>query len=190
MAKAYTRLLAGLALPLLLGGCGVVGAGVRLEGRATPPAVQESPQPATGQAPSIDPVHLLRADPTVSAQVKQVLRRPCRGGYADGWYPVYLRYADVTGPGQVAMIDVQTCEDQVACSGSLATYVYQLKPTGQRRVFVSTESGVRVIAAGSGLRLRRPAWGEADRSTCPNSTEATALNWNGSALVPSGKWER
>jgi hypothetical protein len=179
------------ALSLMTAGCGVVGAGVRAEGKPSPLAVPEATQAAVGgQALSIDPVQVLRGDPEVSGRVKQVLRRPCRGGYADGWFPVYLRYAEVAGPGQVAMIVVQSCEDDVACSGSLGTYVYRLSKGEARRVYTSAESGTRVVPGDGGLRVSRPAWDGGERGGCPTGSESAALAWNGSTLVREGKWAR
>lgn len=114
--------LAGLAtVGLLAGGCSAGGTGMRDEGPAAPAPVERSlPSPSPPQAPlqsNVDPVALIKADPTVSKRVKDELK-PC----SEGSYPVNTSYGDLTGGTQPdVVVNVMSCKESIG----IGTYVYR-----------------------------------------------------------------
>jgi hypothetical protein len=174
-----------LAFIPLLAGCGVTGTGVRVEGRTTPAAAPQIPA-GGGQSPSIDAVQVLRDDPGVSARIKNVIRRPCAGqGYSQGWYPIYVRYVQMPGPGFVAVVDVQDCAGDVACDELLGSYVYRVDRGRAERIFSSEETGARVAVSGSELVLQRRQWRGGE--SCPTVVMPFPLRWDGHTLEPAGR---
>lgn len=171
---------------LTVSGC-AVGTGVRVEGKAAPEPVQAPPAAVpSGAAPTIDPVRVLREDRTVSRRIKDALNRPCAGGYAEGWYPIYLRYATIPGTRvPVALITVQGCRDVVACGGSLGAYAYRIMGDGRAAlVYAAQESGSRIEVGRHMLVLNRPGYRRDDAPACPTGTRWAGLHWTGGKLVP------
>ncbi|ASU84096.1 hypothetical protein CDO52_16040 [Nocardiopsis gilva YIM 90087] len=177
----------------IVSGCGVVDTGVRVTGKSgdatASPTPESSVSPGRREAPSVDAVAVLRADPGVNQDIKDLIAQPCSGdGYGDGWFPVYTSYATLTGTDvRVAIINVQGCADVVACPGVRASYVYRLWEDRTKRVYTSEEALSEVSATGGQLSVQRPIWQPNDPSSCPSGGDMVPLRWDGSKLVAAGE---
>ncbi len=168
------------------GGCGMVDTGVRVvEDGGTSSPTEPPTATAEGESVSVDAVEVLRDDPGVSQDVKDMVDQPCTAEeYNRGWFPVYTRYTSIAGPDiPVVIIDVQGCDDAVACTGVQASYVYRLWEDRTERIYTTTEPMGQVTARGSELVLQRPIWERGDPPACPGGSDTIALTWNGSELV-------
>lgn len=182
---------AGIVCALsLVSGCGMVDTGVRVAGQTDSGTVSPAPRPSADpdrrEARSIDAVTVLREDPGVSQDVKDIIAQPCTGSGGDGagWFPVYTNYATLAGTDvRVALIDVQGCADTVACPGTRATYVYRLWDDRTKRVFAAEDSLSEVIAEGGELFVQRSSWQPGAPSACPSGGALIPLRWDGDKLV-------
>jgi hypothetical protein len=185
-------LLCGLAL-LCASGCATQG-GVEIAGRAS----QVSPPPSaptlpSGTPASADPVAILRADPQVSAKIKDSLR-PCDGGH----YPADDRYVDLTGDGEAELVVLLVeCPDLYAKAGvpldsgmvrysGYAAYVYDLTTEPPTRLLGVEGPAIDLVpytARGTDLVLIRSSWAPRDDPCCPSDQSVVVYRWNGTKLV-------
>jgi hypothetical protein len=173
------------------GGCGVTGDGVRVaeDGSATTAPVPDSPtEPAAGEAFSVDPVAVLREDPAVRQDIKDLVARPCTGdGYDGTWFPVETAYATVAGTDvQVVVIDVLGCTPPYLCATGYASYVYRLWATGPEQVYAAEETSTTVMVADGEFSLEWPVWLPGDDADCPSGLDTAPLTWDGDRFVEGG----
>ncbi|CAM3963352.1 hypothetical protein NORO109296_15440 [Nocardiopsis rhodophaea] len=174
-------------------GCGVVDTGVRVEAGSDKGTANPTPEPGADphrrEAPSVDPVAVLREDPGVSQDVKDLIAQPCSGGeYGSGWFPLYASYTTIDDTDiQVVAINVQGCSDVVACTGVQASYVYRIGENRTKRVYTSEERMGEVIVKNGDLFVQRPVWQPNDPPACPRGGELVPLSWDGTRLVADGE---
>ncbi|GAB3444143.1 hypothetical protein GCM10027570_13180 [Streptomonospora sediminis] len=188
MRRAAAALCAAAGALFLAGGCGMVDTGVRISGPAPAPSDEVSGSGGNNggtTARTVDAVELLREDPGVGDRVKDAVAHPCTEEYGEGWYPVYLRYTEISGAGiPVALINVQECGASVACHGALAGYVYRLWEDRTERVFTVADGISRVDLHEGGIVVERSLPGELVGARCP--VDRTSLHWNGERLAEEG----
>lgn len=173
------------------GGCGIAGGGVRVAedaGATTGPVPDSRPHPAEGEAFSIDPVAVLREDPEVRQDIKDLVARPCTGGDYDGsWYPVDTVYATIAGTDvQVAVVNVLGCDSPYLCASGYASYVYRLWQDGPEQVFAAEDISTTVMVAEGEFTLERQVWLPGDEADCPTGLEPVPLTWDGGEFVGGG----
>lgn len=173
-------------------GCGIAGDGVRIAEDAgdagTGPVPDSEPHPAEGEAFSVDPVAVLREDPEVRQDIKDLVARPCTGdGYDGSWYPVDTVYATVAGTDvQVVVIDVLGCTPPYPCATGYASYVYRLWEDGPEQVFAAEETSTTVVVTDGEFSLEWPVWLPGDDTDCPTGLDSAPLTWDGDEFVEGG----
>ncbi|MDA1360980.1 hypothetical protein O1R50_15220 [Glycomyces luteolus] len=174
------------------GGCGIAGGGVRVAEDAgegtTGPVPDSQPHPAEGEAFSIDPVAVLREDPEVRQDIKDLVARPCTGeGYDGSFFPVETAYATVAGTDvQVVVVNVLGCTSPYLCASGYASYVYRLWQDGPEQVFAAEEVSTTVMVTEGEFTLERQVWLPGDTADCPTGLESVPLTWDGDALAGGG----
>jgi hypothetical protein len=176
---------------LAAGGCGIAGDGVRVaedSGAATVPVPDPQHDPEAGEAFSIDPVEVLREDPGVRQDIKDLVARPCTGDDFDGtWFPVETAYATVAGTDvQVVVVNVFGCTPAYLCATGYASYVYRLWESGPEQVYAAEETSNTVMVADGEFTLERPVWLPGDDVDCPTGLDAVPLVWDGDRFVEGG----
>jgi hypothetical protein len=172
------------------GGCGISGGGVRVAedaGDATTGPVSQ-PHPAGGEAFSIDPVAVLREDPEVRQDIKDLVAHQCTGDGFDGsFFPVDTTYATIAGTDvQVAVVNVYGCTSPYLCASGYASYVYRLWQSGPEQVFAAEEISATVTVAEGAFTVDRQVWLPGDDADCPTGLESTPLAWDGFAFTEGG----
>ncbi|MFE7457231.1 hypothetical protein [Streptomyces sp. NPDC057554] len=175
MAASGTAL-AGLAAFGLLGvGCSTGGTGTRDEGPAGGQSVaQVSPRPVpSGTAPvtrRVNVVALVKGDPAVSEQVKDVLE-PCAGKA----YPVDTSYGSMTdGPSADVVVNVMSCADSVG----IGTYVYRAREDGSyENVFMAEVPAVYGTIDRGDLVVTTQVYREKDPMAFPSGSEVVTYRW-------------
>lgn len=167
------------------GGCGIAGDGVRVAedagGADTGPSPDSQPHPAEGEAFSIDPVTVLREDPKVRQDIKDLVVQPCTG---EGWFPVETVYATVAGTDvQVVVINVLGCTSPYLCASGYASYVYRLWEDGPEQVFAAEETSTTVFVVDGEFTLEWQVWLPGDPVDCPTGLDSVPLTWDGDELV-------
>jgi hypothetical protein len=188
------RLISGVGVVCALiaaAGCGIAGDGVRVaeEGVATTAPVPDSqPDPGAGEAFSVDPVEVLREDPAVRQDIKDLVARPCIGdGYDGSWFPVETVYATVAETDiQVVIINVIGCTPPYLCATGYASYVYRLWATGAEQVYAADETSTTVTATDGEFSLEWPVWLPGDDVDCPTGLDSMLLTWDGARFVEGG----
>lgn len=173
------------------GGCGITGDGVRVAedgGATTAPAADPPTEPAAGEAFSIDPVAVLREDPGVRQDIKDLVARPCTGDGFDGsFFPVETTYATIAGTDvQVVVVNVLGCDSPYLCASGYASYVYRLWEAGPERVFAAEETSNTVMAADGEFTLERQVWLPGDTADCPTGLDSAPLTWDGDEFTEGG----
>ena len=172
-------------------GCGIAGDGVRVAedgGATTAPVPESQSHPAAGEAFSVDPVEVLREDPEVRQDIKDLVARPCTGeGYDGSWFPVETVYATVAGTDvQVVIINVLGCTSPYLCATGYASYVYRLWETGAEQIYAAEETSTTVLVTDGEFSLEWPVWEPGDASDCPTGLDSMPLTWDGERLVEGG----
>lgn len=192
MANVQVRRLvmaAGVSFALIAaGGCGIAGDGVRVVqdgGVTTAPVPDAGPHPAVGEAFSVDPVEVIREDPEVRQDIKDLVARPCTGDAYDGtWFPVDAVYATIAGTDvQTVAITVLGCTSPYYCASGYASYVYRLWESGPEQIFAAEETSNTVLVADGQFSLEWQVWEPGDAADCPTGLESTPLVWDGERLV-------
>jgi hypothetical protein len=171
------------------GGCGIAGDGVRVAenggGATTAPVPDAQPDPAPGEAFSVDPVEVLREDPDVRQDIKDLVARPCTGdGYDGSWFPVDAVYATIAGTDvQVVVIDVLGCTAPYLCASGYASYVYRLWESGPEQIYAVEETSNTVLVTEGEFTLEWQVWLPGDDADCPTGLDSVPLTWNGERLV-------
>ncbi|KIH98067.1 hypothetical protein LP52_15290 [Streptomonospora alba] len=165
-------------------GCGVVDTGVRVSGAAPTPSASAPQDGGATTTRTLDAVAVLRGDPGVSETVKDAIARPCTEGYGAGWYPMYVRYHELPSAGvPVALVNVQGCDGEVACTGGLAGYVYRLWEDRAERVYTTADGASEVAWHDGGPVVERADWAAgSDSEVCPGAVTRTELEWDGARL--------
>ncbi|MFJ7256159.1 hypothetical protein ACIQWV_27055 [Streptomyces sp. NPDC098085] len=173
---ASTTTLVGLAaFGLLAAGCATGGTGTRDEGPAgTEPAAQVTPSvhpPSTAKpTPRVDPVSLLKGDPTVGERVRTDLK-PCSGSE----YPVDSSYGTLTGASSPdVVVNVMTCGDSVG----VGTYVYRPRSNGTyENVFAIEQPAVYGTIDRGDLVVTAQVYGKKDSVAYPSGEEVITYHW-------------
>ncbi|MEW1721798.1 hypothetical protein [Streptomyces sp. NPDC093109] len=168
--------MAGLAaLGLFAAACSTGGTGTRDEGSAlTTPAQHGAPTPRSSgagaaSAKTVDPVAVLREDPTISKRIKAELK-PCSGA----GYPVDTSYGNLTG-GTVpdVVINVLTCGDSVG----IGTFVYREKNDAYENVFTAEEPAVYATIDRGELVVTQQIYARGDSVTFPSGEDVVTYGW-------------
>ncbi|WP_228447113.1 hypothetical protein [Streptomyces paludis] len=167
--------MAGLiALGLFAGACSTGGTGTRDEGAAMTAPTQHgvaSPRApgAASKTKTVDPVAVLRKDPTVSKRIKAELK-PCSGA----GYPVDTSYGNLTG-GTVpdVVINVLTCADSVG----VGTFVYREKNDAYEKVFEAEEPAVYATIDRGELVVTQQIYARGDAATFPSGEDVVTYGW-------------
>lgn len=175
MAASGTALAGLAAFGLFCVGCATGGTGTRDEGPAgSQPVAQVSPRSApSGTAPAVrrvDAVRLLKADPKVGKEVREVLE-PCAGKA----YPVDTSYGSMTG-GRSAdvLVNVMSCADSVG----LGTYVYRAREDGSyENVFTVEVPAVYGTIDRGDLVVTTQIYQAEDPMTSPSGSEVVTYRW-------------
>lgn len=191
---------AASATALVLAGCSAPGTGVREEGPArTESAPTPSPAPSSASPRKVDPVEIIKNDPTVDAKIRKSLE-PCAGDE----YPVDVSYGTLTGNDVPdVVINVLTCQD----SFGIAAYVYReqgpatVRPGGNdgesgkdlresvsvdgrwyRNVFADDISPVYAEIIGGELEVKKQVYARGDKVCCPSGEEVITYRWRDGAF--------
>ncbi|MET9257993.1 hypothetical protein [Streptomyces sp. NPDC003717] len=168
-----------VAVGVSLSGCAAGGTGARDEGPAHADTVGgkvSAPSSAPAAAPSktadrVNPVRLVKDDPTVSAEVKRELK-PC---VADE-YPVDVSYGDLTrGPGSAedVVVNVLTCGDAVG----VGSYVYREKDGRYVNVFRAEEPPVYAEIDRGDLVVTKQVYEKGDPVSSPSGESVITYRW-------------
>ncbi|NJQ03653.1 hypothetical protein HCK00_24845 [Streptomyces sp. PLAI1-29] len=176
---------------MLLAGCSVTGSGVREEGpaRVAASTVAPTPAPSSPTPEKVDPVRLIKNDPSVDPSIRRALR-PCA---ADD-YPIDVSYGSLTGnSGPDVVINVLTCED----SFGVGSYVYRAenRPTRgaqttgpmYRKIFADETGPVYAEISGEELEVTKQIYAEGDRVCCPSGEEVVTYRWRSGDFVERGR---
>lgn len=170
------------AVGLLLAGCNPGGEGVRPEGSATSTpspkgALSASPSPATTAGSKKVPgvkllVKQLKDDPTVGAEVKKTLAKPCSGNE----YPVDASPARLTGSGSPdVIVNVMTCAD----STGIGAYVFRKRDSGDYATVYRNESPLVFAGDNDGeLEVTQQTYDADDDVCCPSGEDVREYRWS------------
>ncbi|THV37094.1 hypothetical protein [Glycomyces buryatensis] len=173
------------------GGCGIAGAGVQVTGdggdATTSPAPDSQTDTAEGEAFSLDPIEVLREDPDVRQDIKDLFAQPCF--YESGsWFPVDTVYATIAGTDiQVAVIDVLGCTEPNLCASGYASYIYRLGEDGTEQVYAAEETTSSIAVVDGEFTLEWSVWEPGDETDCPTGLDSMPLIWDGDEFVPGGE---
>jgi hypothetical protein len=162
------------ALALFVSACGTGGTGARDEGPAhADSVVGAAPSPSPSRtAERVDAVRLVKADPSVSAEVKRELK-PC---VADK-YPVDVSYGDLTGAGaDDVVVNVLTCGDAVG----VGSYVYREQDGSYQNVFKAEEPPVYAEIDRGDLVVTKQVYEKGDPVSAPSGETVITYRWSGS----------
>ncbi|MGC9542386.1 hypothetical protein [Streptomyces sp. UG1] len=178
---AFTAVVVVVALALFASACATGGTGTRDEGPAradmaggstvSPSAVSS---PSATPTPSAVPdrkeaAHLVKTDPSVSAQVKRELT-PC----VSDDYPIDVSYGDLTGaPAEDIVVNVLSCGDGVG----VASYVYREQDGSYRNVFSSEEPPVYAEIDRGYLVVTKQVYAQDDALSNPSSEDVISYQW-------------
>ncbi|QOV41541.1 hypothetical protein IM697_41965 [Streptomyces ferrugineus] len=168
-----------VALALFASACATGGTGTRDEGPARADlaggsAVSPSATPTSSPSPSAVPdrkeaARLVKADPSVSTQVKRELT-PC----VSDDYPIDVSYGDLTGaPVDDIVVNVLSCGDGVG----VASYVYREKDGSYRNVFRSEEPPVYAEIDRGYLVVTKQVYAQDDALSNPSSEDVISYQW-------------
>ncbi|MFI6015917.1 hypothetical protein ACIBAG_45355 [Streptomyces sp. NPDC051243] len=170
-----------VALALFVSACGTGGTGARDEGPAHADAmggsaVSSSVAPVATPSATLSPVpdpaeavHLVKADPEVSAAVKRELT-PC----VSDDYPVDVSYGDLTGgPADDIVVNVLSCGDLV----SVASYVYREQDGTYQNVFRAEEPPVYAEIDRGFLVVTEQVYAKDDALSNPSSENVISYKW-------------
>jgi hypothetical protein len=182
---------AGLLCALIAsGGCGIAGGGVGIaqDGGATTAPAPDAPDPTAGEAFSVDPVEVLREDPDVRQDIKDLVARPCTGdGYDGSWYPLDTAYGTIAGTDvQVVVINVLGCTSPYLCASGYAGYIYRLWESGPEQVFAAEETSNTVLVTDGAFSLEWQVWEPGDDADCPTGLGSAPLVWDGERFTEGG----
>ncbi|WP_254390173.1 hypothetical protein [Streptomyces sp. AC550_RSS872] len=181
LQAAFTAVAVVVALALFTSACATGGTGARDEGPAHADAVSGpdaspsfAPTP-TASAPAskvpdrTEAVHLVKADPAVSTDVKRALK-PC----VSDDYPVDVSYGDLTG-GRVddIVVNVLSCGDAV----SVASYVYREQDGAYHNVFKTEEPPVYAEIDRGYLVVTKQVYAKDDALSNPSSEDVLSYRW-------------
>ncbi len=175
MAASGTALAGLAAFGLFCVGCATGGTGTRDEGPVgSQPVAQVSPRSTpSGTAPAVrrvDVVRLLKADPKVGEEVREVLE-PCAGKA----YPIDTSYGSMTG-GRSAdvLVNVMSCADAVG----IGTYVYRAREDGSyENVFTVEVPAVYGTIDRGDLVVTTQVYRAEDPVTNPSGSEVVTYRW-------------
>lgn len=151
-----------------------------VEGPTPAPKSSEAEASARPAAPAVSPpgaqrdlnvISLLRGDPSVGHEVKEVLE-PCAG-----YWPVDVAYGRLTGlSASDVIVNVTSCAD----GNGLGSYVYRETPSGRYvNVFTEEESSVYAEVEKSSLRLYQQIYLGDDAVCCPTGQDVVTYMWRG-----------
>ncbi|MFI8102528.1 hypothetical protein [Streptomyces sp. NPDC086023] len=172
--SAGTIVLAGSVLFVV--GCTSGGTGLKDEGPASTESVAKAaptPRSSGGSPPvkKVDAVALLKADPKVSAQLKQDLK-PCVGKQ----FPVDVTYGKVTGnAADDVIVNVLSCADAVG----VGSFVYRLEGDKYQNVFADEVPPVYAEIDRGDLVLTREVYGRGDSIAYPSGQDVLTYRWMG-----------
>ncbi|MDO0912756.1 hypothetical protein QQM39_18480 [Streptomyces sp. DT2A-34] len=189
MQAAFTAVAVVVALALFASACATGGTGARDEGPAHDAAggstvsasLAASPSasavpPSTSAVPdSAEAVRLVKADPTVSAEVKRELK-PC----VSDDYPVDVSYGDLTGgPADDIVVNVLSCGDQVG----VASYVYREQRGAYHNVFKAEDPPVYAEIDRGLLVVTEQVYAKDDALSNPSSEYVIQYLWTSDRFV-------
>ncbi|MER5932637.1 hypothetical protein [Streptomyces sp. NPDC002054] len=171
-----TVVLVGTALFVV--GCSTGGTGLKDGGPARSEAVAKTaPTPSPGGSveaspmAKIDPVALLKADPKVSAGIKQDLK-PCAGKE----YPVDVSYGKITGNNvDDVVVNVLSCDDAMG----LGSYVYREDGGRYENVFADEQPPVYAEIDRGDLVISKPVYAKSDTLAYPSGEDVITYRWSG-----------
>ncbi|MEU8521052.1 hypothetical protein [Streptomyces sp. NBC_01216] len=175
--------MAGLvAVGLFVTSCSTGGTGSRDEGAARADEVSSaapaaSPSASAGQRPAerVDPIALLKADPTIGDRLKDDLK-PC---VADA-YPVDTSYGNLTGGSSPdVVVNVMTCGDAVG----IGTYVYREEDKAYKNVFMAEDAAVYATIDRGDLIVTKQVYAEGDPVAYPSGEDVITYRWAGNKFT-------
>ncbi|MER7209227.1 hypothetical protein [Streptosporangium sp. NPDC000239] len=195
LKKRFTAAGAVLFGLVVAGTVSLAGCGIDPRVRLEHPAGQETGRSTSSTAPAqtavavpsdLDGLRVLREDPRLGTKTTSAIRR-CEGGR----FPVYSEEISLSGQSEgvhLMAVTVYTCPGR-SCGyeGTRGTYVYRLEQGRPgERVYAHQGAGSRVEVRDAALVLIRPDYLPGDDASCPTTTRATPLRWNGRTLVLDG----
>lgn len=184
---AFTAVAVVVALALFASGCATGGTGARDEGPAHADSVGDAavsstlaPSPSASASASAVPdrteaVRLVKADPTVSSEVKRELK-PC----VSDDYPVDVSYGDLTGgPAEDIVVNVLSCGDAVG----VGSYVYRESGGEYRNVFKAEEPPVYAEIDRGYLVVTKQVYAKDDALSNPSSENVISYEWTSGRFV-------
>ncbi len=179
LQAAITAVAVLAALALFMSACGTGGTGARDEGPAHADSVSGT-APSAAPVPSrtaerLNAVRLVKADPTVSAEVKRELK-PC---VADQ-YPVDVSYGDLTGQSaDDVVVNVLTCGDAVG----IGSYVYREQGGSYHNVFKAEEPPVYAEIDRGDLVVTKQVYEKGDPVSAPSGENVITYRWSGTRFT-------
>lgn len=182
LQAAFTAVAVVVALALFASACATGGTGARDEGPAHADsvggsAVSSSFAPSASAVPDpVEAVRLVKADPTVSVDVKRDLK-PC----VSDDYPVDVSSGDLTGgPARDIVVNVLSCGDMVG----VGSYVYREQGGRYENVFKAEEPPVYAEIDRGYLVVTKQVYANDDQVSNPSSENVISYLWTEGRFVP------
>jgi hypothetical protein len=137
---------------------------------APAPPMGAAPVSPPGAREKLDIVALLRADRTVSSEIRQALR-PC----PEETWPIEVSYGRLTDrDASDVVVNVSDCTD----GRGMGSYVYQRSRAGKYvNVFTDQEPGVFAKTDNSALLVHQEIYLKDDPVCCPSGEDVVTYGW-------------